>query len=81
MQQRRFTIGGQPIHAAVHALEPAYTVRGGFRAKADSDSDGAVHRRGVHPKLRLMNLEPADIFGRGGVWRARNAAKPATMRM
>jgi hypothetical protein len=36
----------------------------------------------MHSKLRLMNLEPANIFGRGGVGeRPRNAAKPATMRM
>jgi hypothetical protein len=33
-------------------------------------SHGAVHPRCVHAKLGLINLEPANIFGRGGVRRA-----------
>ena len=31
---------------------------------------GAIHRPGVHPKLRLMDLELANVLGRGGVRRA-----------
>jgi hypothetical protein len=38
---------------------------------------GAVHRRGVHPKLRLMNLEPADVLGCGGVRRAAEECRKA----